>query len=126
MPFGTTIENGKRIGPTAWIKKAIEEQARGNTTVIVWPMDGWFHMLLEAGAEIRTLGEVKWLATEDGTPQKGSSRKTVMFVLRGAAPCESKTPPQKSNAAVPPSDSDSSSATVDSGSKPIENNRVRL
>jgi hypothetical protein len=84
MPFGSVIVNGKKVGPTAWIRKAIEEQARGNTTLIPWPMDGWFHMLLAAGVEIRSLGEVKWLATEDGTPQKGSSRQIVLFVLRGA------------------------------------------
>lgn len=99
MPFGSIIIDGKKKGPTPWIRKAIEEQARGNTTLIPWPMDGWFHMLLAAGVEIRSLGEVKWLATEDGTPQKGSSRKIVLFVLRGATTGADSDSPLKSSTA---------------------------
>jgi hypothetical protein len=34
---------------------------------------------------------VKWCATEDGSPQTGSSRKIVMFVLRGAKHGEDKS-----------------------------------
>jgi hypothetical protein len=100
IPFGSVIVNGKKVGPTAWIRKAIAEQARGNTTLIPWPMDGWFHMLLAAGVEIRSLGEVKWLAIEDGTQQKGASRKIVLFVLRGATTGADSDSPLKSSPSV--------------------------
>lgn len=81
-PFYGEIVDGKRYGLTAWVKKALAEQSRGNTSIIVWPMDGWFHKLLAAGAEMRSLGEVRWVAAEDGTPQMSASRETVMFILR--------------------------------------------
>jgi len=41
-------------------------------------------MLLKAGATIRNLGDVKWLATEDGTPGKGTGRHIACFVLEPA------------------------------------------
>lgn len=42
-------------------------------------------MLLGAGAEVRNLGDVKWLATEDGTAGKGTGRHIACFILRGAS-----------------------------------------
>lgn len=84
MPFSTTVdENGKKVGLTAWVRKAIAEQAKGNTTVIPMPMDYCFHLLLTAGATFRSIGQVKWLATEDGSEQP-SGRMIVEIVLRGA------------------------------------------
>ena len=38
-------------------------------------------MLLKAGAEIRNLGDVKWLATEDNKPGKGTGRHIACFIL---------------------------------------------
>lgn len=38
-------------------------------------------LLLEAGAKIRNLRDVKWLATEDGTPGKGTGRHIAAFIL---------------------------------------------
>ena len=81
-PFYGEIINGKKYGMTAWVKKAIEEQALGKTSLLVFPQFGWFHMLLEAGAEMRSLGLVRWIATEDGSAQP-SPHKIVMYVLRG-------------------------------------------
>jgi hypothetical protein len=81
-PFLTTVENGKKIGFTAWCRKAISEQNKGKTTVMVFPMDFGFHLLLNAGAKFRSIGDVKWRATEDNTAQS-SSRKIVEIVLRG-------------------------------------------
>lgn len=80
--FHQVVENGRTIGISMWIKKALEEQAKGKTSVLVYPQYSWFHLLLNAGAEMRSLGQVKWLATEDGTPQK-EALPIVMFVLRG-------------------------------------------
>ncbi len=38
-------------------------------------------MLLDAGAKVTNLGDVKWLATEDGSPGKGTGRHIACFVL---------------------------------------------
>jgi hypothetical protein len=83
-PFGSVTENGKKVGMTAWVRKAIAEQKKGKTSVIVYPMDGWVHLLLAAGAEMRSIGHVRWLATEDGSPMLTRIGRPIMrFVLRG-------------------------------------------
>lgn len=83
IPFVTTTEpDGTRYGPTAWARKAITEQEKGNTTVIPFPMNYGFHLLLRAGAEMRSIGHVEWRAIEDGSPQP-SGRGIVEFILRG-------------------------------------------
>jgi hypothetical protein len=38
-------------------------------------------MLLAAGAKVRNLGDVRWLATEDGKPGRGTGRHVACFVL---------------------------------------------
>lgn len=85
-PFGSVMMDGKKKGPTAWARKAIEEHRKGKTVVMVFPMDKWVHYLLNAGAELRSLGDVKWLATEDGSAApRGIGRHTMAFVLRAQA-----------------------------------------
>ena len=83
-PFGSIIHQGKKKGPTAWARKAIEEHKKGKSVVLVYPIDKWILMLLQAGAEVRNLGDVKWLATEDGSQGKGTGRHIAAFVLRSA------------------------------------------
>lgn len=68
-------------GPTAWVRKAIEEYKKGKKVVFVFPIDKWVHFFIEQGAEIRNLRDVKWCATEDGTPGKGTGRHIAMFIL---------------------------------------------
>lgn len=80
-PFGSIIHLGKKKGPTAWVRKAIEEQGKGNRVVLVYPVDKWVPMLLGAGAKVRNLGDVRWLATEDGSIGKGTGRHIACFVL---------------------------------------------
>ncbi len=80
-PFGSVMHNGKKKGVTAWVRKAIEEHAKGKRVVLVFPVDKWLLMLVKAGAQIRNLGDVKWLATEDGTPGNGTGRHIACFVL---------------------------------------------
>ena len=80
-PFGGYMEKTKKIGPTAWTRKAIEESKKGKKVVFVYPVDKWILMMLEAGAEIRNLGNVKWCATDDGTPGKGTGRWVAEFIL---------------------------------------------
>ena len=80
-PFGSIIHQGKKKGPTAWARKAIEEAAKGKRVVLVYPIDKWILMLLQAGATVRNLGDVRWCSTEDGTPGKGTGRHIAEFVL---------------------------------------------
>ena len=84
-PFGSILHDGKRKGPTAWARKALAELERGNSTVLVYPIDKWVLMLLAAGAEVRNLGDVRWLATEDGSAGKGTGRHIAAFILRGVS-----------------------------------------
>lgn len=85
-PFGSyTDVDGKKKGPTAWARKAIEEHAKGKRVVLVYPIDKWVHMLLEAGAQVRNLKDVRWRATEDGSQGPGTGRWVAMFVLEPKA-----------------------------------------
>jgi hypothetical protein len=80
-PFGSIIHEGKKKGPTAWARKAIEEAKKGKRVCLVYPIDKWVLMLLEAGATVRNLGDVRWLATEDGSQGKGTGRHIAEFVF---------------------------------------------
>ena len=90
-PFGSIIHQGpddkkpKKKGPTAWMRKAIAEAEKGKKVVIVYPVDKWVLMMTAAtGSEnIRNLGDVKWCATEDGSPGKGTGRHIAAFILGG-------------------------------------------
>lgn len=88
-PFGSIIHKGigdkvhKKKGPTAWARKAIEENKKGKRVVMVYPIDKWVLMLIKAGARIENLGDVKWCSIEDGKPGKGTGRHIAMFILEG-------------------------------------------
>ncbi len=82
-PFGSIVREGKKLGPTAWARKAIIEADKGKDVVFVYPIDKWVLMLIERAQEIRNLKDVKWHATEDNTPGKGIGRHTAMFFLKG-------------------------------------------
>lgn len=84
-PFGSIMHQGRKKGPTAWARKAIGEAQKGKDVVLVYPIDKWVLMLLAAGAEVRNLGDVRWLATEDGLPGKGTGRHIACFILRSQA-----------------------------------------
>ncbi len=66
-PFGSIVHEGKKKGPTAWVRKAIEENRKGKLVVLVYPVDKWVLMLLNnilgEHAQVRNLGDVRWLAT---------------------------------------------------------------
>ncbi len=84
-PFGAIMHEGKRKGMTAWVRKAIAEHAKGKRVVMVYPIDKWVLMLLKTilgeHAQVRNLGDVKWLATEDGSAHKGTGRHIACFIL---------------------------------------------
>jgi hypothetical protein len=83
-PFGSIMHEGKKKGPTAWVRKALAERDKGKRVVLVYPIDKWVLMLLQAGAQVRNLGDVRWLATEDNQPGKGTGRHIACFVLEPA------------------------------------------
>ena len=90
-PFGSILHQGpndkkpKKKGPTAWVRKCIEQWQQGKTVVLVYPVDKWVLMLLKAivgdEGKVRNLGDVRWLATEDGSIGKGTGRHIACFVL---------------------------------------------
>ena len=82
-PFGSIMHNGRKKGPTAWMRKAIEEQRKGKLSVVVYPVDKWVLMMLAATEtrDIRHLGDVRWCATEDGSAGKGTGRHIACFNL---------------------------------------------
>jgi hypothetical protein len=84
-PFGSIMHQGRKKGPTAWVRKALEEHRKGKTVVLVYPIDKWILMLLkEIGAKVRNLGDVRWLATEDGSIGKGTGRHIACFILEAS------------------------------------------
>ena len=80
-PFGSIVHEGKKKGMTAWVRKAIAEHKKGKSVTMVYPLDKWVLMLLEAGAKVRNLGDVRWRATEDGTEGNGTGRHIACFTL---------------------------------------------
>jgi hypothetical protein len=85
-PFGSIWHEGKLKGPTAWVRKAIAEHRKGKTVVLVYPIDKWVLMLLaEIGANVRNLGDVRWVATEDGSTGPGTGRHIACFVMESRA-----------------------------------------
>jgi hypothetical protein len=82
-PFGSIIKDGKKYGPTAWARKAIQEQAKGKDVVLVYPIPKWVLMLIQASIEVRNLGDVKWCSIEDGSPGKGIGQHIACFILKG-------------------------------------------
>ena len=85
-PFGAVEyidENGKtkKRGATAWARKAIQEYRKGKKVVLVYPLDKWVLMLLDEGAKVRNLKDVKWVSIEDSTAHKGTGRHIAMFIL---------------------------------------------
>jgi len=80
-PFGSIMHAGKKKGMTAWVRKAIEEYRKGKKVVMVYPIDKWVLMLLKEGAEVRNLGDIKWLAIEDQSKGRGTGRHIACFIL---------------------------------------------
>lgn len=81
-PFGSIVHEGKKKGPTAWVRKALEENKKGKRVVLVYPIDKWVLMLLAAvGANVRNLGDVRWHAIEDCSAGKGTGRHIACFIL---------------------------------------------
>ena len=79
-PFRRT--DGNVDGPTAFVRKAIEEQAKGRSIVLLLPVQSYVNLLLEAGAELRSAGRTRFIEADTGEPLPGPS-PTFLAVLRG-------------------------------------------
>ena len=82
-PFGSYTDkiDGKKKGATAWARKCIKEFEKGKRVVMVYPVDKWVLMLLDAGAKVKNLKDIRWLATEDMTEGQGTGRHIACFIL---------------------------------------------
>lgn len=69
-------------GPTAFVRKAIEEANKGKSSVLVIPTQSYVNLLLEAGATLRSMGRIRWLEVDTKEPMPGPSPITA-FILRG-------------------------------------------
>lgn len=69
-------------GPTDFVRKAIEESRKGKTSVLILPVQNYVNMLLQAGAELRPVGRVKWI---DGRNKanKFAPSNNALFILKG-------------------------------------------
>jgi hypothetical protein len=67
-------------GPTAFVRKAIEEHKLGKKVVLMIPTQSYVNLLIEAGAKVRSAGRVKWLSGKTGLPTKSPSPITC-FIL---------------------------------------------
>jgi hypothetical protein len=68
-------------GATAFVRKAILEQQKGKTSVLVLPVFDYVTRLLDAGAEIRPLGRVPFLDV-DSRRAASHPPNIACFVLR--------------------------------------------
>lgn len=73
--------DGDGFGPTVFVRKAIAENKLGKKSVIIIPTQSYVNLLLEAGAEMRSMGRIKWLECETNEECKNPSPIT-MFILK--------------------------------------------
>ena len=69
-------------GPTAFVHKAIAEYKEGRGSVLMLPVQSYVMHLAAAGAEIQSMGRVRWLEVDTGEPMKSPS-PICAFILRG-------------------------------------------
>lgn len=95
IPFGSIIHQGRKKGPTAWVRKAIVEWRKGKRVVLVYPLPKWELELFEALGikNIRNLRDVRWHAIEDGSEGNGTGRHIAAFILEPVASAASATLP---------------------------------
>ena len=79
------IDSVNGHGPTAFVRKAIEEFKKGKASVLILPVQSYVNLLLEAGAELRPVGRVKWISAITGKPFPNPSNN-ALFILRGKKP----------------------------------------
>lgn len=81
-PFRKKDSISGKDGPTAFVRKAIAEQQNGKSSFLTIPTQSYVNLLLEAGAELRSLGRIKWLEVDTNEAMTSPSPITG-FYLRG-------------------------------------------
>jgi len=69
-------------GIISWVRKAIEEQEKGNSTLLVWPVATYFDLLVQANAKMHSLGVIEWKPSDDSN-KKPMHWPIVAFHLQG-------------------------------------------
>ncbi len=69
------------LGPTAFVRKAIAEKENGRSSVLLLPVQSYTNLLIEAGAEMRSMGRVRWIEANSGEPCKQPS-PICAFILK--------------------------------------------
>jgi len=72
---------GAGVGFTKWVNKAIEENRKGKTVVLILPMFAWLSKLVEAGAEVRSLGSHEWV--HPNGKRRRAPKPSLLFILHG-------------------------------------------
>ena len=84
-PFRKSDVAGGKGGLTAFVRKAISERKKGKTSVLVLPVFSYITLLLEAGAEIRSLGRVPFRDVDNHRPAPDPAN-VACFILRPVKP----------------------------------------
>lgn len=81
-PFHRYWDNvlDKPVGPTAFVRRAIEMQKKGKSSFFVIPTQSYVNLLLEAGAIPRSMGRIKWLHVDTKQPMPGPSPITGFWL----------------------------------------------
>jgi len=76
-------KDGPHGAVSAFVHKAIEEQAKGKTSVLLLPVRNYINLLMQAGAELRPMGRIPWLEVDTKEPRKAPD-PTLCAILRPA------------------------------------------
>jgi len=68
-------------GPTAFVRKAIEEQKKGNSSFLVLSTPSYVNLLIDANAKVRSLGRINWIDANTNIPQRSASTSVTGFFL---------------------------------------------
>jgi hypothetical protein len=70
--------NGK--GPTAFVRKAIEQQQHGKRSVLLLPTPAYVNLMLDANVTMRPMGRIRWLDCDTNEPWP-APRPITAFIL---------------------------------------------
>ena len=80
-PFMSKDMLFEKGGPTAFVRKAIEEQKKGNSSFLVLSTPSYVNLLLDADAKVRSLGRIRWIDADTNIQQRSASTAVSGFYL---------------------------------------------